>query len=200
MIAPGAAFKRGFRHGDILAATSPAMGETKMKRVAQWIAVVSIVIVLMATSGCDTGTPDPAVRADLERTIDGYLNALAESYTNLDISPLQEWASPNEVQAVRKLLTDLARTGDRIQSTMRGYHIENLEMFREINAAARVVEVWDVVRFDAFTGVEKGRTPDSIQYTILQLRLIDGRWMVVGRSILQRETPVAAESTEGTTE
>ena len=98
---------------------------------------------------------------------------------------------------MRKLLTDLARTGDRIQSTLRGYHIENMEMFREINAAARVVEVWDVVRYDAFTGVEKGRTPDSIQHSLLQLRLIDGRWMVVGRSIMQRETPVAAEGEEG---
>jgi hypothetical protein len=185
------------RRGDILAATSVSKGERTMQRVAKWTSVVSIAAVVIVAGACDTGSPDPAVRADIERTVDGYLHALAESYTNLDVSSLGEWASPNEIQAVRKLLTDLARTGDRIQSTLRGYHIENMEMFREINAAARVVEVWDVVRYDAFTGVEKGRTPDSIQHTLLQLRLIDGRWMVVGRSIMQRETPVAAEGDEG---
>ena len=168
-----------------------------MSRTMHLASIGLIATVLATAVACDTGEPDPAVRADIDRTVNGYLNALAESYSNLDTSPLDEWASPNEVLAVRKLLTDLARTGDRIQSTLRGYHVEHLKVFRRINATARLVEVWDVVRFDAFSGVEKGRTPNSIQNTMLQLRLVDGRWVVIGRSIMVRETPVPDQSEEG---
>jgi hypothetical protein len=41
--------------------------------------------------------------------------------------------------------------------------------------------VWDVVRYDALTGVEKGRIDGSVQEAVLQLRLVDGRWRVIGR-------------------
>jgi len=59
--------------------------------------------------------------------------------------------------------------------------------------------VWDVVRYNATSGVEKGRTPDSIQYSLLQLRKVDGKWLVIGRSVLQRETPIpdATEEVSG---
>jgi hypothetical protein len=106
------------------------------------------------------------------------------------VQPLTELASPNEVARVRNLLQSLVQTGDRVDSTLRGYQIDHLEVFREINATVRLIEVWDVVRYNAFTGEEKGRTPDSIQKTVLQLRLVDGRWIVIGRSVLERETPI----------
>ena len=111
-------------------------------------------------------------------------------------SGVEGWASPNEIAAVRKLLTDLARTGDRIQSTLLGYQIDHLEVFRHVNATVRLVEVWEVVRFDAFSGVDKGRTPESIQNTIIQLRLVDDRWLVVGRIVTQHETPVPEPAAE----
>jgi len=106
------------------------------------------------------------------------------------VAPLEGWASPNEIAAVHSLLTSLAQTGDRVDSTLRGYHVDHVGVFRQLNATARVVEVWDVVRYNAYTGVEKGRTPDSIQNTLIQLRRVDGRWLVVGRAVVERETPV----------
>ena len=169
-----------------------------MPRFGRAALTLTWVLALIVTAGCEAERLDPAERAEVDRTIDGYLNALARSYTNLDVSPLDQWASPNEVAAVHKLLTDLARTGDRVESTLRGYHIENIGVFRQLNATARVVEVWDVVRYNAFTGEEKGRTPDSIQNTLIQLRKIDGTWKVVGRAILERETPIPEEDAEGT--
>jgi len=169
-----------------------------MIRTVRLTSACLLAAALVVAGGCDTSVPDPAVRAEIDQTVSGYLNALAESYTNLNTSSLEQWASPNEVLAIHKLLTDLARTGDRVQSTLRGYHVEHLEIFREINATVRLIEVWDVVRFDTFSGVEKGRTPNSIQSSLLQLRRVDGRWIVIGRSIMERETPVPDESQETT--
>jgi hypothetical protein len=145
---------------------------------------------LLIPAGCENTAASPAERAAVEAAISGYLDALAAAYSSLELSGLEEWASPNEILAVRKLLTDLARTGDRIEASLLGYQVDHLEVFREINATVRLVEIWDVVRFDAFSGVEKGRTPESIQNTIIQLRLVDERWVVVGRVVTQRETPV----------
>ncbi len=150
-----------------------------------------IAAVALAAAGCEDTEPSAEERLAVERTVSGYLTALAEAYTTLDTSPLKQWASPNEIAAVRKLLYTLTQTGDRVQSTLRVYEVEHMEIFREINATVRLVEVWDVLRFDATTGVEKGRTSDSIQYSLLQLRLVDDRWIVVGRSVLKRETPAA---------
>lgn len=167
-----------------------------MNRCLRVLAVGLAAVSLVVASGCEAESLDPAERAAVERTIEGYLNALAESYSNLDVAPLEQWASPNEIAAVHKLLNSLAQTGDRVDSTLLGFHIEHVGVFRQLNATARMVEIWDVVRYDSFTGVEKGRTPDSIQNTLIQLRKIDGRWMVVGRAILQRETPVPQTDAE----
>lgn len=144
---------------------------------------------LLATVACEQTRPAAEERAALRQAVTGYLDALAESYSSMSLEPLEGHASPNEIAAVRKLLRQLAGTGDRIEATLRGFEIEGLEVFREVNATARLVEVWDLVRYDVYTGREKGRTEGSLQSTILQLRLVDGRWVVIGRSILERPTP-----------
>lgn len=161
-----------------------------MDRFAVRLVAVAVMVAALAAAGCENTTPDPEQAAAVEQAVDRYLDALAESYSNLDVKPLTELASPNEVARVRSLLQSLVQTGDRVDSTLRGYQIDHLEVFREINATVRLIEVWDVVRYNAFTGEEKGRTPDSIQKTVLQLRLVDGRWIVIGRSVLERETPI----------
>jgi len=154
--------------------------------------VVIVALALGVVNGCENTTPSLEEDAAVREAVAGYLGALAEAYSSLDTKPLVGYASPNEIAAVRKNLTSLTRsTGDRVDATLRIFEVEHLEVFREINATVRLIEVWDVVRYDATSGIRKGRTADSIQYTLLQLRLVDDRWIVVGRSVLQRETPVA---------
>lgn len=160
-----------------------------MDRFARRLVAVGAVLAAVATFGCENTTPDPEQEAAVQQAVDRYLDALAESYSNLNVKPLEGLASPNEIARVRNLLQSLAQTGDRVDSSLRGYQVDHLEVFREINATVRLIEVWDVVRYNAFTGEEKGRTPDSIQKTVLQLRLVDGKWIVIGRSVLERETP-----------
>jgi hypothetical protein len=163
--------------------------KTALQRLGWALAACS----MLCAVGCEDTEPTPEQRQAVETAVDGYLHALAETYSTLDTEYLEDWATPNEIAAVVALLRKLSRTGDRIDSTLRGYEVMHLEIFREVNATVRLVEVWDVVRYDADTGIEKGRTDDSIQNTILQLRLIDGDWKVTGRSVLARETPIPEE-------
>ena len=168
-----------------------------MDRLLRWVAALALLAGVLAAAGCEETSVSPAQRAELDRAVAGYLDALAESYSTLDVRPLEEWASPIEVATVRRILKSLVTTGDRVEATLRGYEVDRMAMFRGINATVWVVEVWDLVRYDAFSGVEKGRTDGSVQQSMLQLRRADGRWQVIARSMVQEATPTAGGSGGG---
>lgn len=158
---------------------------------ARIIIIVALSVTLLATSACENTEPSPEQQQVIEQAVRGYLFALAEAYSTLDINVLEGHASPNEIAAVQKLLTDLLqKTGDRIDADMVGVEIQSMSVFRSINATVRLVEIWDITRYGAADGVEKGRTVNSIQNTLLQMRLVDGEWICVGRSIMSQETPI----------
>lgn len=143
-----------------------------------------MVVVTLAGIGCENTEPTADDRAAVEEVLHGYLAALAASYSSLDVEPLEQWATGSEIAAVHKTLRGLVGTGDRVDATLTGLEIESLEIFREVNATATLLEVWDVARFDAFNGREKGRNPSSVQNTIIQLRLMEGSWKVTARRVL----------------
>jgi len=153
--------------------------------------VLGLALGLLMVAACENTDPSPQEAQAIEEAVGGYLNALAEAYSTLDTGALEGHASPNEIAAVHKLLKELLQsTGDRIDSQLMGFDIETMTVFRGINATVRLIEVWDITRYGAADGVEKGHFENTIQRTLLQLRLIEGRWIVVGRSNLEQETPV----------
>jgi hypothetical protein len=154
------------------------------------IIVVTLSLAMLFVAACENTDPTPEERQAVETAVRGYLFALAEAYSTLDINVLEGHASPNEIAHVQKLLTDLLqKTGDRIDAEMVGFEIQSMSVFRGINATVRLLEVWDITRVGAVDGIEKGRT-NSIQSTLVQMRLVEGKWICVGRSIMSQETPV----------
>jgi hypothetical protein len=163
-----------------------------MDKLRRWVAVLSVTIAVLAAAGCEDTTASPARTAELDRTVSGYLNALAESYSTLDTKPLEGWAGPDEIATVRRIVRSLVVTSDRIDAKLRHYDIAAVAVFRGINATVETVEVWDVVRFDVLTGKEKGRIDGSVQKAVLQLRKADGRWRVIGRKNIEDDAVPAA--------
>jgi hypothetical protein len=161
--------------------------------VKRCIMVPALILAMLFAAACENTDPTPEERQAVEAAVRGYLDALAEAYSTLDVSVLEGHASPNEIAYVKKLLTELLqKTGDRLDAEMVGFEIQSMSVFRDINATVRLWEVWDITRVGAADGIEKGRTT-SIQNTLLQMRLVDGRWICVGRSIMSQETPVPEE-------
>ena len=162
--------------------------------------VLMLLLAMFLASACENTDPKPEERQAIDFAVRGYLIALAEAYSTLDINVLEGHASPNEIAHVQKLLTELLqKTGDRIDADMIDFDIQSMSVFRGINATVRLWEVWDITRYGAADGIEKGHTT-SIQHTLLQMRLIDGKWICIGRSIMSQETPIPEESpspTEG---
>lgn len=157
-----------------------------MTRARPQLLITALLVV--AVLGCGAGEPDPEERAAVETAVSGYLGALAQSYSSLNLSHLEGFASPVEIRNVRNLLQELANSGDRVEATLVGIEVTGLDIFRGVNASVALVEVWDIVRFDALNGREKGRTNGSVQTTLIQLRKIEDDWQVIGRHIVDRET------------
>ena len=163
--------------------------------VARFTTVLALLLAMLCAAACENTDPTPEEQQAVETAVRGYLFALAEAYSTLDINVLEGHASPNEIAAVLKLLTELLQmTGDRIDADLVGFEIQSMSVFRSINATVRLVEVWDITRYGAADGIEKGRTENSIQNTLLQMRLVEGKWICIGRSIMSQETPIPVET------
>ena len=155
---------------------------------ARLFLIITLGLAILVCVGCEDTTPDSEERQAVEMAVTTYLHALTQAYSSLNVEPIESLAMGAEVQDVRKMLRGLAGTGDRVEARLLSVEYNRLDIFREINATVATTEVWDVTRFDAFNGREKGRNPTSIQDSIIQLRLIDGRWMVTARRVIGQES------------
>ncbi len=160
-----------------------------MRTLERVIIALVLAAVVLNVVACENSTPTPEQKQAIEQRVKGYLEALASAYSSLDATGLEPWASENEIAAVRKVLRTLMASGDRVDAKLLQVEFEDVEVFRMLNATVRTVEVWDVGRFDPYTGREKGRNPSSVQHAIVQLRLIDGTWVVTARRVMESSGP-----------
>jgi hypothetical protein len=151
-----------------------------------WVAL-ALVGLLLSTTACEDLAPEPEEQEAVEAAVRTYLDSLAAAYSSLDVTVMTEHATGAEIVSVQEVIRTLVSSGDRIDASLLSVEVENLMIFRGVNATARTLEVWEVIRYDAFTGEEKARNQASIQKGLIQLRLRDGRWMVTGRRVLDRQ-------------
>jgi len=98
---------------------------------ARSLTVLTVLLATLFVAACENTEPSPEVRLEVETAVRGYLDALAEAYSTLDVSGLEGHASPNEIAHVKKLLTELLRkTGDRIDADLVNFDIQSMSMFR----------------------------------------------------------------------
>ncbi len=156
-------------------------------------------------TGCEDTTPTLEEREAISKTVLQYLQQLSDAYTNMDARRLKGVASKGEMASVSKVLHKLAMSGDRLEATLLRADVEDVQVFRIVNATVKLLEIWDVRRLDAFNGTEKGHNPNTIQHSVIQLRKVDGKWLVTFRRVLETKggsrwkmpTPAAPSAEEG---
>ena len=158
-----------------------------MRDARRGLMIVAVAAVVLVASGCEDLEPSAAEQELLEEAIHGYLDRLAAAYSDLDAGALEGHATGGEIAEVHKVLKKLAASGDRVEASLLRVELENVKVFREVNATVGTMEVWDVARYDAFNGREKASNPNAIQRAVIQLRLVDGRWLVTARRVLGQE-------------
>ena len=148
-----------------------------------------VALLALLPVACEDTTPSPEVRKEVVSAVTTYLNRLAEAYSNMDATLLQGYASPSELGDTQALLHTLRASGDRVEATLLRVDVLDVQVFRVVNATVTLLEVWDVRRLDYYTGKEKGRNPNTIQHSIIQLRKIDGKWIVTARRVQETNRP-----------
>jgi hypothetical protein len=153
------------------------------------VAFALVTILGVVSMGCENTQPSPEVRQEVVTTVTTYLNRLAEAYSNMDATLLKGYATESEIRETQALLHKLRTSGDRVEATLLRVDVLDVQVFRVVNATVTLLEVWDVRRLDYYTGKEKGRNPNTIQHSLIQLRKIDGKWMVTARRVQETNRP-----------
>ncbi len=161
-------------------------GKGVMMKVA---AVAMLAVTAVLTAGCENTKPSPEVRKEIVSAVRTYLDRLAEAYSNMDATVLEGYATESEIKDTAALLHKLRASGDRVEASLLRMDVLDVQVFRVVNATVTLLEVWDVRRLDFYTGKEKGRNAGTVQHSIIQLRKIDGKWMVTARRVQETNKP-----------
>ncbi|NWG00816.1 MAG: hypothetical protein HXY19_07710 [Thermoanaerobaculaceae bacterium] len=150
---------------------------------------VSLVLVLaLAAAACETDTPTAEERAVLEPLVRTFLIQLAAAYAEMDPKPLEGIGAPRLLERARHDIDLLKAGGDRLEPVLVEVTITSMKVLRHANAYLTCTEVWDTRRFDAFTGELIGQDVHSVLHSSIQLKKLEGRWLVLYREVEETRT------------
>lgn len=153
-----------------------------------WRALVATVILAVAAGGCETEVPTPPERAVLEPLVRTFLVQLAAAYGAMDTKPLEGIGAPRLLERARHDIDLLKAGGDRLEPVLVEVTIDTMKVLRHANAYVTCTEVWDTRRFDAFTGELIGHDAHTVLHSSIQLKKIEGRWLVLYREVEETRT------------
>ncbi len=155
-----------------------------MQRLARTLALILAVL----AASCEREVPTAEERAVLEPLVRTFLVQLAAAYGSMDPSPLEGIGAPRLVERVRHDIDLLKANGDRLEPVLVEVRIDTMRVLRHANAYVTCTEVWDTRRFDAFTGELVGHDAHSVLHSSIQLKKIEGRWLVLYREVEETRT------------
>ena len=151
-----------------------------MHRRLLGLMVVTLALALVA---CETDTPTAKERQELTPAVHTFLVKLAQAYAAMDTTPLKGIASPRMMESVRENMDLVRAGGDRLEPKLLSETITSMKVLRHTNAVISVTEVWDTKRIDAMTGQVIGEDKATTLHSHIQLRLVNGSWMVLYREV-----------------
>jgi hypothetical protein len=158
-----------------------------------------VVAAAAALAGCETDVPTPAERGEVAPLVRTFLVQLAHAYAELDPRALEGIAAPRLLAEARRDIETLRAGGIHLQPELVSLEITDLKVLRRANAYVACTEVWDTLRFDAFSGEMVGRDRASTLHSHIQLKKVDGRWLVLYREVEETATgPRLVVPTRGT--
>lgn len=145
-----------------------------------------VIALLLAFVACGDATQeaDGDARAEIEALLAEYLPKLGQVYEEGDPTLVEGLAAAREIAAIEKRLRDIRLEGRVLAPTFQSVTIEDLQIWGYANAYVTTQEVWDIRTYA--TGSQQQLTEQISQRNRVkyQLKRIDGRWMVLFRTIL----------------
>lgn len=150
--------------------------------------VLMAVAVSLALAACESDKPTPQEREAITSLTRAFLLALARSYSEMDVKYLEGLAAPRFVNETYDAILTLRANGDRLDPVLVDLQITDLKVLRRANAYVFCTETWDTRRLDVATGELKGHDPQSVLHSVIQMKLIERRWVVLYREVEETAT------------
>jgi hypothetical protein len=138
--------------------------------------------------GCERERPSAAEREAIEPLVRSFLVELASAYGALDPGALAGIGAPRLIERARRDIELLRAGGVRLEPKLLSVEITSLKVLRHANAYVACTELWDTRRFDAATGELVGHDPHTVLHSQIQLKRIEGKWLVLYREVTETAT------------
>ncbi len=150
-----------------------------------WLLPLALSLTLAA---CETDKPTPQEREAITSLTRAFLLSLARSYSEMDVKYLEPLAAPRFVNETYDAIMTLRANGDRLEPVLVNLEITDLKVLRHANAYVFCTETWDTRRLDVASGQLKGHDPNSVLHSVIQMKLVEKRWVVLYRQVEETTT------------
>ncbi|MEW5878066.1 MAG: hypothetical protein AB1751_08385 [Acidobacteriota bacterium] len=150
-----------------------------------WLLPLALSLTLAA---CETDKPTPQEREAITSLTRAFLLSLARSYSEMDVKYLEPLAAPRFVNETYDAIMTLRANGDRLEPVLVNLEITDLKVLRHANAYVFCTETWDTRRLDVASGQLKGHDPHSVLHSVIQMKLVEKRWVVLYREVEETAT------------
>jgi hypothetical protein len=137
-----------------------------------------------ATLACGpTQQQEQAHREEIRQVVAAYLPKLAEAYATGDARVLAGLAVEKEVASVAKSIDDLAGQGLAFRPRLKQLTLEDVTVWRQVNAYVTTMEVWDIDKLVLGTDRVLSQALDRSDRVRYQLKRREGTWQVLYREV-----------------
>jgi len=149
--------------------------------------VLALVLALPLLA-CERDQPTPEERETITNLTRAFLLALAQSYSTMDTKPLEGLAAPRYIAETWDAILTLKANDDRLDPVLVKLEITDLKVLRHANAYVFCTETWDTKRLTVDGTVLKGHDPNSVLHSVIQMKRLQGRWVVLYREVEETAT------------
>jgi len=145
----------------------------------------SIALLLLAAAmACGPSAQEREARKqEIRQDLEAYLARLAEAYASGDAEMLGGLAVKKEVASVAKLIGDLANQGLAYRPRLKQLTLEGVTVWREVNATATTLEVWDIDKVVLGSERVLSQVRDQPHRVRYLLKRREGSWQVLYRQV-----------------
>jgi hypothetical protein len=149
---------------------------------------ILIIILIVSINGCLFGTGKET--KEVKDTILRYNHLLAEGYAKMNMTPLQEVATPEHATKVYYHMAALGEAKIRMESKLINIEFLDIQFPKKDIARVKTREKWNYTHVNINTKMPAQTVVQGLIYNLsYDLIKKDGRWLVSTISVLEEKKP-----------
>jgi hypothetical protein len=145
---------------------------------------IFIILLMIFISSCLSGTGKET--QEVKETIVRYNQLLAEGYSKMDMTPLQEVATPEQAIKVYHHMAALGEAKIRMESKLTNIEFLDIQFPKKDFAKVKTKEKWDYTHINIGTKMPAQTVVQGLIYKLsYELVKKNGKWYVSSVSVLE---------------